>query len=163
MGPPTIGHLILAISGMLWAVYGSTIRRRGMPSLHATAIVAVGSALFYLPVYMAVLPKAADHASLAVLLTQGCFQGVLVSVVAVYAFSRSVELLGSVATTALPALMPLVTAVISAAILQEHLSWTGAAAAVAIGAGVCLAIGNTRRSNAQQGEADRPVSFRPGS
>ena len=37
------------------------------------------------------------------------FQGVLVSVVAIYAFNRSADLLGPVAGAALPALIPVVT------------------------------------------------------
>lgn len=93
----TTGQLILIATGTMWAVYALIVRRAAIPALNATAVVAVGSAAFYLLVYLAVLPKQLLIAPVADVLIQAGFQGILVSVVAIYAFNRSAELLGPVA------------------------------------------------------------------
>lgn len=108
-GTFTTGHLILIGTGSMWASYALIVRHAAIPALNATAIVAVGSAVFYLPVYFIALPKQIFAAPLSDVLVQAGFQGVLVSIVAIYAFNRSAELLGSVAGATLPALIPVVT------------------------------------------------------
>lgn len=90
------GHVILVLTGLLWAIYTMIVRTSGVSALDATAVVATGSALVYLPVYLFALPKQIAGAPVADILLQAGFQGVLVSVLAVYAFNRSTELLGPV-------------------------------------------------------------------
>ncbi len=118
-GAITIGHLILIGTGTMWASYALIVRYAAVPALNATAIVAVGSAAFYLPVYLLALPKQMLAAPLADVLIQAGFQGVLVSVVAIYAFNRSAELLGVVAGATLPALIPVVTLGLGVLVLGE--------------------------------------------
>jgi len=103
------GHFILAGTGAMWACYALIVRRAAVPALNATAIVAVGSAFFYVPIYVLALPKQIADAPLIDIFIQAGFQGVLVSVVAIYAFNRSAELLGTTAGVTLPALIPVVT------------------------------------------------------
>lgn len=113
------GHLFLIGTGIMWASYALIVRRAAVPALNATAIVAVGSAVFYLPIYLVALPKQIFAAPLVDVLVQAGFQGVLVSVVAIYAFNRSAELLGPVAGATLPALIPVVTLGLGVVILGE--------------------------------------------
>ncbi len=87
----------------MWPVYALIVRLGAVPALNATAVVAAGSAVFYLPVYFLVLPKQVLAAPLGDALAQAGFQGILVSVVAIYTFNRSAELLGHVAGATLPA------------------------------------------------------------
>ncbi len=134
----TIGHLILAVTGMMWATYTVIIRKSEIAALHATALVAVGSALAYLPIYVFALPKRILHAPLPDILLQAGFQGVLVSVLAVYAFNRSTELLGALIGSTLPALIPLVTLVLGTVFLGEPLRPRELIIALVIGAGVAL-------------------------
>ena len=135
-GTLAIGHLILVGTGVLWAVYAVVIRRCGISALHATAIVAVGSAILYLPVYVLVLPRRVFDAPVLDLLAQACFQGVLVSVFAVFAFNRSAELLGPVAGATLPALVPVVTLMIGAMALHERAGGAEYFSAGLVGLGV---------------------------
>jgi len=65
-------------------------------------------------------------------------QGVLVSLVAVYAFSRSTELLGLNIGAALPALIPLVSLGLGFAFLSEPAGANELATATVIGLGVAL-------------------------
>ncbi|MEM1352072.1 MAG: DMT family transporter, partial [Pseudomonadota bacterium] len=139
----TNGHVILVLTGIMWAAYTMIMRKSGIAALHATALVAVGSALLYLPVYAFALPKQIFYAPLPDILLQAGFQGVLVSVVAVYAFNRSTELLGAVIGSTLPALIPLVTLLLGAIFLGEPFQANELAIALTIGAGVALTL--TRR------------------
>lgn len=142
-GAITTGHLILIGTGCMWASYTLIVRHAAIPSLNATAIVAVGSAIFYLPVYFLALPKQVVAAPLTDVLLQAGFQGVLVSVVAIYAFNRSAELLGSVAGATLPALIPVVTLGLGALFLGETVGLGEIASAILIALGLALILVGT--------------------
>lgn len=135
LGP---GHMILIGTGIMWAVYTLIVRRNAVPALNAAAIVSVGSALIYAPVYWAVLPKQILTASWADILQQGIFQGILAGVVAIYAFNRSGELLGPVAGATLPALIPVVTMGLGGLFLGEPAGPAEFIAASVISVGVVL-------------------------
>lgn len=137
-GNAPIGYIILVFTGVMWAGYAFTVRKNRIAALHSTAIVAVGSALFYMPVYIIALPKKISTAPVHDILLQMGFQGVLVSIIAVFAFNRSAELLGPTTGAALPALIPLVTLIIGALVLNDPLGIGEITAAVTIGVGVGL-------------------------
>lgn len=137
-GAVTTGHLILIGTGSMWASYALIVRRAAIPALNATAIVAVGSSVLYLPIYLVALPKQILAAPLADVLMQAGFQGVLVSVVAVYAFNRSAELLGPVAGATLPAFIPVVTLGLGVAVLGETAGSGEFVAAVFVALGLAL-------------------------
>ncbi|MFN4155088.1 MAG: DMT family transporter [Paracoccaceae bacterium] len=137
-GAFTTGHLILIGTGMMWASYTLIVRWAAVPALNATAIVAVGSAVFYLPIYLVALPKQILAAPLADVLIQAGFQGVLVSIVAVYAFNRSAELLGPVAGSALPAFIPVVTLGLGVTVLGEKADAGEFVSAIFVAVGLAL-------------------------
>lgn len=134
----TCGHFILGLTGIMWATYAVIVRKSGIRSLHATALVAVGSAVIYLPIYALTLPKQVFAAPLFDILIQAGFQGVLVGILAVYAFNRSIELLGAAVGSTLPALIPLVTLLLGAFFLGESFRPKELAIALTIGGGVAL-------------------------
>lgn len=137
-GGLTRGHVLLIVTGGMWATYAVFIQTSGIPALLATSVVAVGSAVFYLPLYVTVLPRQISDASLQDVAMQMTFQGVLVSLVAVYAFNRSIELLGLRVSGVLPALIPLVCLALGAMFLGEFGGQAQIFAALVIGAGVAL-------------------------
>lgn len=137
-GAVTTGHLILIGTGIMWAGYALIVRRAAVPALNATAIVAVGSAIFYLPIYFVTLPKQILAAPLVDVLVQAGFQGVLVSVVAIYAFNRSAELLGPVAGATLPAFIPVVTLGLGIAVLSETAGAGELVSAMLVAVGLAL-------------------------
>lgn len=140
-GRPTSGHLILIVTGLMWAGYVLTVRRAGVPALHAAAIVAVGSAIVYLPFYATVLPHRIGQAPLGDILTQAAFHGVLVSTITIFAFNRSAELLGPVTGATLPALIPVVTLLLASVFLGEAAGLAEIATAALIAGGVALILG----------------------
>lgn len=137
-GAVTTGHVILIGTGIMWASYALIVRRAAIPALNATAIVAVGSAVLYLPVYLAALPKQILSAPMEDVLIQAGFQGVLVSVVAIYAFNRSAELLGPVAGATLPALIPVATLGLGVVVLGETAGAGEFASAILVTTGLAL-------------------------
>jgi drug/metabolite transporter (DMT)-like permease len=137
-GGMIVGHLILILTGGMWAAYAFIIRSSRIPALPATAIVAVGSAVLYLPIYIFVLPHEIAGASAWDIGLQVGVQGVLVSLAAVYAFSRSIELLGLTIGAALPALIPLVSLGLGFVFLGEQAGYGELLIASVIGLGVAL-------------------------
>lgn len=59
----------------MWARYAAVIRTTRLPVLSATALVAVGSAVLYLPVYAVALPKQIAATPLLDLLFAGLLPG----------------------------------------------------------------------------------------
>ena len=137
-GAIATGHLILIGTGIMWASYALILRRAAVPALNATAIVAVGSAVFYLPIYLVALPKQIFAAPMADVLVQAGFQGILVGVVAIYAFNRSAELLGPVAGATLPALIPVVTLGLGVVVLGETAGADETSSAIMVTIGLAL-------------------------
>lgn len=133
-----VGHLILILTGGMWAAYAHIIRSNRIPALLATAIVAVGSAILYLPIYILVLPHKIAGATVWDIGLQMGVQGILVSLAAVYAFSRSIELLGLTIGAALPALIPLVSLGLGFVFLGEQAGYEELLTASVIGLGVAL-------------------------
>lgn len=136
--PIALGHGILAVTGVMWAAYALVMRAASAPAWRATAIVAIGSAVLYLPLYAALAPSRLATAPILDITLQAGFQGVLVSLVAVYAFSRSVELLGPVMGASLPALIPVVTAALGAAFLGDRPSGAELAAMLLLCWGIMM-------------------------
>lgn len=149
-GGVALGHAILLVTGIMWASYASITRSRRVPALTATALIAVGSAALYLPLYVLALPKQIADVPLATILLQAMFQGVLVTTIAVYAFGRSAELLGPVAGTSLPALIPVMTLGLEILVLKETPKPGSVAGAclVTVGIALVLAGGNLRKLSA---------------
>lgn len=107
---------LFLFGGLLWAIYTVTTRAFATEAFMATAIVSVGSGLTYGPVYLALKGAALFHAPWREIVVQGVYQGVLVSVLALYFYSKSVSILGPTVGATFAALVP-VLAVIEAALL----------------------------------------------
>lgn len=74
-GGISAGHMVLMATGVMWARYATVIRTIRLPALSATALVAVGSAVLYLPVYAVALPKQIAATPLLDLLFAGLLPG----------------------------------------------------------------------------------------
>lgn len=150
-----IGHLILIGTGFMWCAYTMTVRWKAVPALQATAYVAVWSAILFLPVYILLLPKQIGEAPLIHILGQAIFQGLLVGIAAVFAFNRSAELLGPIAGSTLPALIPLVSLILGAFFLGEEAGMGQLGSAILIGAGVAMILAGGRWRRTGQTSAPR--------
>jgi drug/metabolite transporter (DMT)-like permease len=134
----SIGQVFFIVAALLWSGYVVLLRRAAVESLHAVAIVAVGSALLYLPLYITVLPKAIGSAPAGDIALQALYQGLFTTVVGLFAFNRSVSSLGAARGAALAALIPVTTLLLAAQFLAEKPGAQDIGAAVLIGTGVAL-------------------------
>lgn len=139
------GQLIFVSAAMMWAGYTIAMRKSGLAPLTGAAIVCVWSAILFLPPY-AVYALASGgaglaHASWGEIALQTMVQGVLSSVVALYAYNRTIAILGSSRGAALGSLVPVLATLAAIPILGEwpaETDWIGLAA---ITIGVYLATG----------------------
>lgn len=113
-----IGDLLFVLIAFLWAIFGLLARRWGVSSLEVTAASCILSVpllvivALLLPIHMARVP-------LVELVLQALYQGVLVGVIALYLYARSVATLGAARATLFLPLVPVATAAASALLLAE--------------------------------------------
>ena len=134
----SIGQGLFVLAALLWSSYVILLRRSALDSLHAVAIVAVGSAIVYLPLYVLLFPKAIGSAPAGDIALQALYQGLLTTVLGLFAFNRAIASLGAARGAALAALIPLSTLALAALFLAERPGGWELGAAVLIGTGVAL-------------------------
>lgn len=117
-----LGDALLLLSSVTWAVYSVLAKRWGFSPWTLTRAVALGSAVLYLPVYALWLPKALDAAPLSMIVTQGLYQGVGATILAMIFFLRAVASLGPERTAAILALVPVTSGLLAVPLLDEPLT-----------------------------------------
>jgi drug/metabolite transporter (DMT)-like permease len=114
------------------------------------AIVPLGSAILFLPVYFLFdLPSGLKHQPLASwpwheVLLQAGFQGVVVSLLALLMFTRANVLLGSTALAAFIAAVPAISLLLAIPALGEVPSWLAVAGVAVVTLGVASILGLVR-------------------
>jgi drug/metabolite transporter (DMT)-like permease len=137
----TFGHALFLSAALLWACFTVVMRRAMIEPLHATALVATGSSIVYLPIYFALHGTRIAQAPIMDLAVQTLFQGVLVTVVSLVLYGRAIEILGASGGAAFGALVPALSALIAIPLLGEWPYGTDWLGIVLVSAGVYLASG----------------------
>jgi len=137
--PDTLGLVCLVVAAAMLAAYALRLRGSDLSPLQATALICFWSAVVFVPIYTASGLSNLGHTSAGELLFQSLYQGLLMSVVAVFAFNRAVAFLGSRAAAAIIALIPVAAAVFAIRVLDEFPSSFSSVAITVIAAGVMLA------------------------
>lgn len=134
-----LGDLLFFTSSVVWAVYSVLARRWGFHPWVLTRVLAIGSAVLYLPLYFGLLPRNVEAAPLSVILLQGLYQGVGATIVAMLLFLKAVATIGPARTGALIALVPVLAGVAAAPLLDEPLTPELIAGLVLVSTGAFLA------------------------
>ncbi len=134
------GHILFMVAAALWSIYSVTFRLTGLGALHGAALISFWSAVSF---GLAALVAGVDFSGIGwrEIGWQIFAQGVLTSVVAMFAFGFAVREIGPSRTAAFAALTPVMAAVGGWVFLGEEVSavkWTGIAI---VAAGVLLASG----------------------
>ncbi len=129
------GYALLLTAAFLWAAGTVRMRRSRLTALEATALICVGSLVTYIPLYLASGLSRLLEAPPAEVAIQAVYQGVLVSVVALIAFNRSLALIGR-RTPAFTALVPVIATLLAIPVLGEVPDPLHVGAILAIGLGV---------------------------
>jgi len=136
-----IGHFLFLCAGSAWAGYTVAMRQARLDGLHAAAIAAVVSLVFYIPIYAAVSRGSLFQAPVADVALQAVVQGILTAIVALLLYGRMVSILGATAGAAFVALTPATRALLAIPVLGEWPSAIDWIAITVISAGVYLLSG----------------------
>ena len=121
----------------LAAMYVLQLRRWGIGAMQGAAIVSLYSALLVVPCYW-YLPGTLARIAPAELLWQILWQGLLIGCIAVVALNHAISRLGAERSSALIAMVPVLTAALGLIFLGEAPSAVEMTAFVAISAGVSI-------------------------
>jgi drug/metabolite transporter (DMT)-like permease len=132
------GDAMFLAASALGALYVLQLRNWGISAMQGAAIVSLYSALLVVPYYLWSAPGNLRQVAAAELLWQVLWQGVLIGCVALIALNHAISRLGAERSSALVALVPVLTAVLALVFLGEAPSSAEIAALVAISAGVSL-------------------------
>jgi drug/metabolite transporter (DMT)-like permease len=141
IGQQSIGHIFFLSSAFMTACYTVALRRAAIDGLHAAAIAAVVSLLFYLPIYLIFFEDGLFNKPAADLVFQALYQGVLTAAISLALYGRAIRLLGASKAAAFVALGPPMTALMGIPVLGEWPSSAAWAAIIIITAGVYLTSG----------------------
>jgi drug/metabolite transporter (DMT)-like permease len=132
------GDAMFLAASALGALYVLQLRSWGVSALHGAAIVSVYSALIVVPWHLWSAAEPLWRVPLLELAWQTLWQGVLIGCVSLVALNHAIARLGAERSSALVALVPVLSAVVAAAFLGEVPSTTETAAFLAISAGVSI-------------------------
>jgi drug/metabolite transporter (DMT)-like permease len=133
-----LGDLLLVASSLIWALYTILAKRSGLGAWETAIGNSLLSALFFLPVYILFLPKAIFDASMADIVLQAVYQGVVVAVIAMLFYMAAMTRLGPTRTGACMALVPALAGIGASLILGEALDAWLIAGLLATSAGAWL-------------------------
>lgn len=138
-----LGDACLLAASLCWSGYGLYVKELGLPATRAAAIVAVISALVFLPVYAAWPGKMLFRAPMLDLLVQGLVQGVLIGAVSIFVYTRAVSLLGAAKVALFTAAVPSLTAVAGYFFLGEATSLLSSLGVTLVTLGLLAALRHT--------------------
>lgn len=116
------GHILFLAAAMTWASFTVAMRsagQSGFTPLQAAAVVSVVSAIAYLPVYALFLPHRIMDAPIGPIITQTIYQGIFVSIISLFAYARSVSILGASLGSSFASLVPVLAMLSAIPLLGE--------------------------------------------
>ena len=116
------GDLLIFSGSVLWAIYSVLAKRWGYSPWTLTSAVALIPAVLYLPIYALFLPKALAEAPLALIVTQGLYQGIVATILAMLAYLKAISILGTERAAVFLALVPITTGLAAVPLLGEALT-----------------------------------------
>ncbi|MBP8231124.1 MAG: DMT family transporter [Rhizorhabdus sp.] len=141
-----IGDLLLAGSGLQYAIFMILVRRWKIGALQGTAAINLLSALIWLPPYLATTGMSLfDRLPLVDILLQAGLQGIVIGVLAGILYVHAVGSLGPARAAFFPASLPVLGTVLAALLLGEPMTLLQAGGALAVCAGMIVALKPARR------------------
>ena len=147
---PTVlaGDAMFVAASALGALYILQLRNWGVSAMRAAAIVTVYSGLVVVPWHLWCGQEQLWRVAPLELLWQTLWQGVLIGCVALIALNHAIKRLGAERSSALVALVPVLSAILALVFLGEFPSSAEVAAILAISAGVSIGASSYRGSPA---------------
>ncbi|MGH1542459.1 MAG: DMT family transporter [Arenicella sp.] len=114
-----IGHLFFVFAGFCWGSYTVAAKKAQLSALHLTAIVSVVSMFVYTPLYLVFGEPMILQAELSDIMIQGVFQGVIIAILALFTYTKTIELMGASRASLFVALVPGFAVLIAYPVLGE--------------------------------------------
>ncbi len=134
------GDLLFLCGGLLFASYTVVQRRSGIGPWQATALVNVGSALTFAPIYFLFLSPGIFTAPLRDVLFQVIAQGILVAILAMFFYAEAVRRLGAPRAAIFGSLAPALAVLMGIPVLGEIPGAATLAGIALVMAGVILMV-----------------------
>jgi drug/metabolite transporter (DMT)-like permease len=148
--PRTLGHALGLAAAFLWACFTVIMSKGKLDSLHAAALVATGSLVIYLPMYLAMFGTRLLLLPMRDLAVQATYQGILVTIVSLVFYGSAIGILGMSGGAAFGALVPALSGLFAIPLLEEWPNPTDWSGMLLVSAGVYLASGGpVRRASAE--------------
>jgi len=152
-----LGDAMFLAASALGALYVLQLRSWGVTPMQAAAIVTVYSGLIVVPVYLWSSSAPLWRAAPLELLWQTLWQGVLIGCVSLIAFNYAITRLGAERSSAMIALVPVLSAIFALVFLGEVPSPAEVAAILAISAGVSISASLSRQTRLDQRANEAPA------
>lgn len=136
-----MGHVLILVSALLWAIYTIALRQSGLSAYQATALISVWSAITLLPFGAMPLIDAIRQGRVAEITLQALVQGVLSGIVATILFAIAILRLGPSRAAAFAALLPALVAILALPVLGEVPNALALIGIIAASFGVAFASG----------------------
>ena len=114
-----LGHLLFIVAGFCWGSYTVAARKAQLPALHMTAIISVVSMIIFTPLYFIFGEPKIWQANMNDIVFQGVFQGLIISILALYTYTKTIELMGPSRASLFAALVPGFAVLIAYPVLGE--------------------------------------------
>lgn len=117
-----LGDGWLVAAAFLWALFSVLIKRWQITPWQVTVSLALLTCLFYLPIYLAFLPKGLSEASWADILLQAFYQGVMATIIQMILYVKAVQKIGPAEMGAVMSIVPVISGVAAIVIFNEPIS-----------------------------------------
>jgi len=117
-----LGDGWLVAAAFLWALFSVLIKRWQITPWQVTVSLALLTCLFYLPVYLAFLPKAFSQASWTDILLQAFYQGVMATIIQMILYVKAVQKIGPSEMGAMMSIVPVISGIAAIVIFDEQIS-----------------------------------------
>jgi drug/metabolite transporter (DMT)-like permease len=133
-----LGDAMFLAASALGALYVLQLRNWGVGAMQSAAIVSLYSAMVVVPWYLCCTPAPFQHLASPEFLWQALWQGLLIGCVSLVALNHAIQRLGAERSSAMVALVPVVSAILAVVFLGERPSPVEVVAILAISAGVSI-------------------------
>jgi drug/metabolite transporter (DMT)-like permease len=117
-----LGDGWLVAAAFFWALFSVLIKRWQITPWQVTVSLALLTGLFYLPVYIAFLPKAISNAGWEDILLQAFYQGIMATIVQMIFYVKAVQNIGPSNMGAVMSIVPVISGLAAIVIFNEPIS-----------------------------------------
>lgn len=135
-----LGDALFVLSAMSWAIYSILAQRWKMKPLQAASVVFPLAFCLYMPLYFLFVDSRLHEAPLSALLTQAVLQGLLATIVSMFAYMRVVVAFGAASTTMLTAAVPGLVTILAIPLLGEIPAWSDVIGVACVTGGIAATI-----------------------